>query len=520
MSKQHLKQGFIDLAKKKYQAVHARALEMIKVDVNNAVPYCLLASIAAEHGNHIKACELFERAVKLSPNNVYYQAYYGKALTTLGHQNAAKLVADRAATLHCDDAYILDTIGVIYSRTGYHEKAIDFFEQAVKLDGEPANFYYNLAASQQFLGNFEHAETAYLSTLERDPKAHRAWSSLVGLKRQSESDNHLSRLTQLFDELACDADAALHLGHAIAKTLEDLGHYEDSLNWLHKAKKLKRASLGSASFTYQELFKAAKKLPVSARADASNPTNDAPIFIIGLPRTGTTLVDRIISSHSQVTAAGELNVFPGLIKNATKTKSNMVLDSETMLKAHEVSLPKIGQAYVHDTNSLARGAERITDKMPLNFFYAGLIHQALPNARIIVLRRGAMDSCLSNYRQLLTLQHSYYQYTYNLDDTAAFYRSFDSLMTHWREHLPSDRFMEVRYEDIVLDQENQTRRLLEFCGLDWEEACLRFHENTAPVSTASSVQVRQPLYSGSIGRWQRYGNKLDGQSSLADLADQ
>lgn len=130
-----------------------------------------------------------------------------------------------------------------------------------------------------------------------------------------------------------------------------------------------------------------------------------------------------------------------------------------------------------------------------------------------------MDSCLSNYRQLLTVQHSYYHYTYDLNETAKFYRQFDQLMTHWRANLPANRFIEVAYEDIVHDQENQTRRLLEFCGLEWQPSCLRFHENKAPVSTASSVQVRQPLYSGSIGRWQRYGDKLDGlKQALGTLA--
>ena len=131
-----------------------------------------------------------------------------------------------------------------------------------------------------------------------------------------------------------------------------------------------------------------------------------------------------------------------------------------------------------------------------------------------------MDSCLSNYRQLLTVQHSYYHYTYDLEDTAAFFRLFDDLMAQWRRHLSSNRFMEIRYEDIVHDQENQTRRLLDFCDLDWDEACLRFHENEAPVATASSVQVRQPLYSGSIGRWKRYGDKLDKlREALGELAD-
>ena len=179
----------------------------------------------------------------------------------------------------------------------------------------------------------------------------------------------------------------------------------------------------------------------------------------------------------------------------------------------------MGKKYLEETAELRRASPRFTDKMPLNFFYAGLIHQALPNARIVALRRGAMDSCLSNYRQLLTVEHSYYNYTYDLASTANFYRLFDDLMAHWRANLPANRFLEIHYEDIVLDQENQTRALLEFCGLDWQEACLNFHQNDAPVSTASSVQVRQPLYSGSIGRWKRYGSQLDVLSeALGDLA--
>jgi hypothetical protein len=225
------------------------------------------------------------------------------------------------------------------------------------------------------------------------------------------------------------------------------------------------------------------------------------------------LVDRILSSHPDVVSAGELNTFAGLIKSGAQTHSNLVLDENTLNKATALNLAGIGKSYIEATQELARGAARMTDKMPLNFFYAGLIHAALPNARIVALRRGAMDSCLSNYRQLFSTGFSYYNYTFDLENTAKYYRAFDDLIAHWRNVLPPSRFMEISYEDIVLDQEVQTRDLLAFCGLSWDEACLRFHENLAPVSTASSVQVRQPLYSGSIGRWKKYGSRL---ASLKD----
>lgn len=513
-----LKAGLQHISQGKYQFVHTEAIKMIKVNVRDAVPFCLLGTIAADHKNHLKACELFERAAKLEPDNPVYHAFYGKALTTLGHQNQAKAAADRASAFSIDDAFIADTVGVVYSRTGFHEKAIALFKTAVALNPDPANFHYNLAASQQFLGNFEEAEAAYTQALDREPRAYRAWSSLISLRRQTPQSNHLDKLISLFDELAGDADAELHLGHAVAKTLEDLGNFEESLDWLHKAKRGKREESHQHFVAYDSLFAAARST-VSRHTFGSKST-EAPIFIVGLPRTGTTLVDRIFSSHSQVTSAGELNLFPGLIKEGTQTRSNLVMDSETLAKAGDLDLEKIGRAYLSQTQELARGAARCTDKMPLNFFYAALILRALPNARIVALRRGAMDSCVSNYRQLLTVQHSYYHYTYDLEETAAFYRQFDSLMSFWKNHLPPERFTEVRYEDIIHQQERETRRLLTFCELDFEEACMRFHENQAPVSTASSVQVRQPLYASSIGRWKRYGEKLDGlKNALGDLAE-
>jgi tetratricopeptide (TPR) repeat protein len=521
-SSQRLISALQKISSKQYEQVHAQAIEMIQVNVNDPVAYCLLATIAAEFGNHSKAVELFDRAAKIEPQNAYFQAYLGRALTTIGNQQAAKSAADKAALLINSDAHLADTIGVIYSRTGFHENAVPFFEKAVKLNPTPANFHYNLAASQQFLGYFEAAEKAYFETLNRDPNAYRAWSSIVGLKRQTSEHNYLSELVSLFETLVNDEDASLHLGHAIAKTMEDLERYEDSFEWLQKAKRLKLNESESKAFSYNRLFEAAKSTANGAFNTAAIESDPAPIFIIGLPRTGTTLVDRILSSHSEVTAAGELNIFPGLIKQVAETASNMVMDADTFIASKafsEQALDRIGHDYIEAAAELSRGAERFTDKMPLNFFYAGLVHKALPNARIIALRRGAMDSCLSNYRQLLTVQHSYYHYTYDLNETAKFYRQFDQLITHWRANLPANRFIEVAYEDIVHDQENQTRRLLEFCGLEWQPSCLRFHENKAPVSTASSVQVRQPLYSGSIGRWQRYGDKLDGlKQALGTLA--
>lgn len=530
-------EGLSQLAKRQYQLVHEQCISAIKTDVNYAPAYFLLGVVASEHSNHDKALELFAAAEKHDSHDPHYPAYRAKTLSTLRKQMDAKQAAERAAELlsknndQANIAHLADTIAVVLSRAGFHEEAIPLFKRAIAEQSNDANMHYNLAASAQFVGDFELASSSYLTALNIDPSLYRAWASLIYLNKQTQEVNSLNTLKKLFAQNEKNSDAALQLGHAIAKTYEDLGHFEDSLAWLHKAKKIKKEELKYDRNEGIQTFEAAKATssnhqtpngPNALKHKSYTQIDDqtTPIFIVGLPRTGTTLVDRILSSHSTVTSAGELNVFAELIKQAAGTASNLVLDAETLHNSKGLDLREIGNRYLEKTESLARGNNFMVDKMPLNFFYAGLIQRALPDARIIALRRGAMDSCLSNYRQLFATQYSFYNYTFDLSDTAWFYRQFDDLIQHWRSALPAERFLEVQYEDIVFDQENQTKRMLDFCDLDWQDACMNFHENAAPVSTASSVQVRQALYSGSIGRWKKYGDHInDLRIELGDLCE-
>jgi hypothetical protein len=226
-----------------------------------------------------------------------------------------------------------------------------------------------------------------------------------------------------------------------------------------------------------------------------------------MPRTGTTLVERVLSSHEKVFAAGELPDFSLVLKRITATAGNMVLDPATLRAAAAADGGAMGEAYLQSTRPRTGHTAHFIDKMPLNFFYAGLIHRALPNARIICLRRNPLDTCLSNFRQLFATRFPYYRYAYDLLDTGRYYALFDALMAHWRELMP-DHYREVHYEDLVANPEGEARKLLDFCGLEWDPQCLRFFENPTPVATASSIQVRSPLYSSSVGRWKHYAEEL------------
>jgi hypothetical protein len=246
-------------------------------------------------------------------------------------------------------------------------------------------------------------------------------------------------------------------------------------------------------------------LPVAASRSADS----SPIFIVGMPRTGTTLLDRVLSSHSDVASAGELNDFALELKLATGTPSRHVLDAETLAAATRIDLVAVGERYIQRARRVVGDVPRFVDKMPLNFFYVPLILKAIPSARVICLRRNAADTVLSNYRQLFATSFSYYQYAYDLSWTADYYARFDKLIAGFRERLAPRQFTEVCYEDLVANLEGEARRLTAFCELDWQHQCLAFHENAAPVATASASQVRQPLYASSIHRWRRYRDSMD-----------
>ena len=227
-----------------------------------------------------------------------------------------------------------------------------------------------------------------------------------------------------------------------------------------------------------------------------------------MPRTGTTLVERILSSHSAVYAAGELTNFALAVKRAANTPSNRVLDVETLAAAANCDHAAIGAAYVESTRPRTGRTPRFVDKMPLNFLYAGLIRSALPAAKIICLRRNPLDACLSNYRQLFATSFSYYNYGYDLLDTGRYFLAFDALAAHWRRTLGGN-YLEIRYEDVVDNTEREARRLIDFCELSWEPACLAFENNAAPVATASSAQVRRPIYRTAIDRWRKYEAQIE-----------
>jgi len=466
--------------------------------------------VAVAVRRYADACTAIERALIYDATRPDYHAQYARCLALLRRDDEARAAAERAESLAPGDALTFDTLGVVWSRLGDHGRAVAAFERAAAQTPSNADFHYNLAASLRILGRFDEAERELEAVVRLAPRFYRAHSALADLRKQTATHNHVVRLEALLDSVGQDVDGELHVRHALAKELEDLGEYARAFAHLTAGKARKRRTLDYSIADDEALFAAVERVFDAERcaAPAVGCASREPIFVVGLPRSGTTLVERILSAHSEVHSAGELQNFGLALKRVAATPSNLVLDPQTIEQGARCDLASVGQRYIDSTRPLTGKTPHFVDKLPLNFLYVGFIHFALPNAKIVCLRRQPLDSCLSLYRQLFAVTFSYYNFTYDLKDIGRYYVLFDRLLAHWRRVLPG-KILEVSYESLVAEQERTTRMLLEFCGLPWEAQCLDFHSNAAPIATASSVQVRNPLYASAVGRWRRYAAQLE-----------
>jgi Tfp pilus assembly protein PilF len=475
---------------------------------------CFVAGVAARELMQIPlALQCLQRAVELNPVRPDYLAQFAQALSQANEPRAAVEIADRAAALQPSDPLSLDTLGFVYSQVHAETKAAGMFRRLVELQPRQARHRFNYATSLIQAGDVDAAERELEACLIANPCEWKAYLSRALLRKQTQVSNHLENLRDALPAAAGDALGELCVNMALSKEYEDVGEFQASFKHLLTGKAAFRATRAYSSQTDVALFDAIKDGFRQVCAIAGGDPNEEPIFVIGMPRTGTTLVDRILSSHRDVSSAGELQNFGVQFKRATGSVTSPMLDLDTLGRVRQIDWTRLGRQYVESTRPLTGSRRRFVDKLPHNFLLAGFIAKALPNARIICLRRDPMDSCLSNFRQLFALGSSQYDYSFDLLDTGRYFVEFARLVAFWKDMLPG-RILDVGYESLVSNQEAGTRRLLEFCGLDWDPACLDFHKNVAPVATASAVQVRAPMNSESVHRWKRYGSDLTQLKSL------
>ncbi len=433
-----------------------------------------------------------------------YHAQRARLLTMLRRDGEAREAALAAEALGLKDPLSFDTIGCVLARLGDHEAALRNFVPAVAMDPDNIAYRTNMALELGFLGRTAEAAMQYEEILARVPDNGPAHFALAGLAKAAPAANHVERMEAVLARGVSDDDA-LRIRYALAKEYEDLGQAAPAFAHLDAANRAHKAQLGYDFTQDAAIFDAIEA--GFAQADfCTGPGFEGadPIFINGMPRTGTTLVDRILSSHADVHSAGELQAMPLAIKQLTATRSRVVLDPETVALSGGLAPFDIGRLYAARAELHRRRANgRYIDKLPANFMYIGHIARALPHASIICLRRHPMDAVWSNYKNLFATTSTYYTYSHDLLDTARYYARFDRMMAYWDRLFPG-RILQLQYEELVADQEAQSRRLYAHCRLEWTAAALDFHTNTAAVATPSAAQVRRPMYKDAVARWRAH----------------
>lgn len=423
------------------------------------------------------------------------------------HEGQLSAARERLATMRPDaagEAAWLARLSEAYTQCGDHKPALALIREAAAIQPQNPGLRYALASALVAQGDLTAAEAEYDTVLKLQPQDTEAAYNRSMLRRQTPAYNHIAELRQKLSLPGLTPMQRVQLGYALSKELEDLGDTGESWSALSRAAADRRAMMRyDVSGDVAAMHKIAQVFSQDWLSSTHGRGVDAegPVFILGLPRSGSTLTDRILSAHPDVESLGELNDLP-LALNALCGPGQEKL---ALIEAAAALDPaQLGTAYLTRTQQRRQGARFFIDKAPANFLYIGLIAAALPQARIVYIHRDRMDNAYSLYKALFRMG---YPYSYDFADLAAYIRAHETLMAHWYRVLPG-RLINVKYEDIVSDQETVTRRLLTEIGLGFDPACLHFHRNTSPSVTHSAAQVRQPLYASSVGLWRRYEAQL------------
>lgn len=466
----------------------------------------LLGQVHARKAALADALHCYERALECDPREPLTALEYARLLLRLGRRREALAVAEGLERQNPLSAAAQDGLGTLLTFADEPRRALPWFERAAAQDPANPAFLYNLATAQRMVGDLEAAERSLDAVIAARPADFAAYHTRADLRTQTRERNHVAQMLPLLASVA-ESPGRTPLYFALAKELEDLGEYRRSFEFLRQGCDLVRGrvsyDVGTDVATMVKLIEThtAARLGEGPRGFDS----EEPIFIVGLPRTGTTLVDRIISAHSQVYSAGELSEFASVLVDEVHRLGPAPTSKQQFAeRALQAEPRKLAKAYLAATRPRTGRTPRFTDKQPLNFLYAGLIHRALPKAAIVALERDPMDACYAMYKTLFT---SVYPFSYDLTDLGRYYAAWQKLLRHW-EATVGERWLTVRYEELVTNPEPVIRRILSHCGLAWEDRCLAFHEQTAAVTTASAVQVRRPIYTASVGAWRRYASEL------------
>ena len=466
----------------------------------------------AQIAMHKRLYDVAEKAVVAAleqrPERAHYHVLHANCLIGLGHRDAAKEALEKTLA-HTENlpASLLSIAG-IYFKLNCYEEAHKLYQKADSLKPNDNFIRYNLATTHRFLGEYDECEALCDQILESNPGDGEVAFLRSDVRKQKADNNHIQALEQSVKAAKDEKNQAL-IYYALAKELEDVEQWDKSFSALSKASNLRRKHMQYNAErdiqTINDICRCYSKSFIESKQRTVDKDNVQPIFILGMPRTGSTLLERVLSSHSRVVTAGELQEFGALMGGQVQHLNRGPISKEQVVnKSLELDFQQLGETYLSATEYYRGDALHFIDKLPFNSLYCGLIHLALPQAKIIHVTRHPMDTCYSVFKMMFN--HAY-PFSYDQEELARYYVAYRKLMDHWHSVIPG-KILDVAYEDLTEDLEGQARRVLDYCGLEWQDEILEFHKNKEASTTASASQVRQPVYRSSVAKWKRYREQL------------
>jgi tetratricopeptide (TPR) repeat protein len=476
----------------------------------------LLASVILAQGKLREATAQLKLASFTLPDDPDLICRLAQVLNKVGETNAVRGTLRHPAIATSRNGPALAALGHIFQGIGLHEQALALMDRAKATGFDNPDFRYFRALQLQFNGRLAETEAELVACLRMGPTYGRASLTLARLRKWSADDNHLDFIAERIGQVAQGSEDHAGFEFARHKELEDLGRYDEAWAALERANNIMAERLGAHSRNERELFAgiAALCTPEFLADTAPAQSGPVPIFILGMPRSGTTLLERILGNHPQVASPGELADFPRQLRWTADRHGRAVIDPDLLADAATLDYAELGRRYLEQTQWRAGDKAFYVDKLPPNFQVAGLIHKALPQARILHMVRDPMDVCFSNWRALFG---DSYAYSYAMAPLAEYYREYRGLMAHWHAAMPGV-IHDVSYADLVTDTDATARAALEYCGLEYTPGLSDIANEKRTVATLSSVQVRQPIHTRGLAEWKRYETQLEPlRAAIADL---
>ena len=500
-----LADGFAALNRGDLATAGEACKQALAIDQTHVPAHFLVGLVALEGKQRQVAHEAFKSVVKLDRDHAAAWAHLAKLNVGEGRIAAAESALREVRRVQPNDPMVIELTGTVLNSLGEYEAAELFFERAHEMSPQNPSALMNLGNVRVFLGKIDDAVALFKRAIDLEPNSAQCHWGLAN-SAKAKDDTHIKTMQGLIHSGRQSKRSQGFLHYAIGKENEDLGNWPEAFSAFTQGARARRETVEFNEADETAMFEAIKETYTAqwlanCPAGAEDP---APIFVLGQPRTGTTLIERVITSHSQVYSAGELQQFGLAVRRASRHADPKRFSKELFIAAATVNPSEIGSMYLRSTAKLRDKSPFFVDKLPVNYLNIPLILAALPKAKIVHLVRGPMDACFASFKQLFA---DAYLHSYDQSEMARHHARYRDLMAHFRQEFPG-RIVDISYEDTARDLEPNARKLINALKLDWEDACLNFHESSSGVATASSVQVREPAHTRSIGRWRRYETEL------------